>query len=440
MSIAKRQKQILDFVNSAEYKELDAFYSQSSLFSALGVSRHENTHSNFIAWLLTPRPEKNNHGLGDMPLRKLLETLALVCGSLPHSLGKLPPNVSNAIISGGYSLSDITVEREKHIQVAWPSSSPKGERPGGAGRLDIFVEGTITFDDKSQPFRLAVENKIKSSEHDSQTVRYQEALNASVSRPGIYLGVYLTPLSNREYEALDAPQCGARDFIQLNYQYLADRVITPCRDFAIEGSVKRYLDEYLLALGLPELRQDKGDIIMAISKEERDLLARFWDKHKDLLIAAMLSMADSDALDESEYETVKNASDALKIAVQRDMTRYSWGFQGESGERNLPKNRLALEIVRHYVGKRQHITLGALKGVFPDSLQSGRLNAIELLENAGPENFGGHKRYYHDEPISLDDAVIAVSNQWSTGNIAKFIAIAEKQGYSISSTGPEGSS
>ena len=312
MSLALRQKQILDFVNSSEYKELDAFYSQSSLFNALGVSRHENTHSNFIAWLLTPRPEKNNHGLGDTPLRKLLETLALVCWSLPHSIGKLPPNVSNAIISGGYTLSDISVEREKHISV---------------GRLDIYLEGTIAFDGESYPLRLAIENKIKSSEHDGQTGRYQEELQRTISRLGIYLGVYLSPLANREYEALNAPQCDAQEFIQLNYQYFADYVVVPCRDQATEG-IKRYLDEYLLALGLPELRQDKGDIIMAISKEERDLLARFWDKHKELLIAAMLSMADFDALDDVEHEIVKNASATLKNVVHRDMTRYTWDFQG----------------------------------------------------------------------------------------------------------------
>ena len=423
MSLAKRQKQILDFVNSAEYKDLCAFYSQSSLFGALGVSRHENTHSNFIAWLLTPSPEKNDHGLGDMALRKLLEALALVCGSLPHSRGKLSPNVSNAIISGGYALSDIAVEREKHI---------------GAGRLDIYVEGNIAFDGEIHPLQLAIENKIKSNERDGQTERYREALWGSVSRPEICLGIYLTPLANREYEALGTPECDAKDFIQLNYQYLADQVITPCRDFANAENIKRYLDEYLLALGLPEFRQNKGDIIMATSKEERDLLARFWEKHKDLLTAAILSMADSDALDDAEHEIIVNASAALKAAVQRDMARYAWSYQGKSGGQNLSKNRLPVDIVRHYAAEHSQATLGALKEIFPDMLLSGKLNAVESLDAAHPDNFGGHKRYYVDEPVEAYNGQIAVSNQWTADNIKGFIAAAEKAGYSISSTGPDG--
>ena len=126
-SLSKLQKQIIDFGNSVEFKELDAYYSQPSIFSALGVSRHENTHSNFLAWLLTPKPEKNDHSLGDTPLRKFLETLALAC-TLPHSAGKLSPELSGAITTGAYALSNIVVEREKHI---------------GVGRLDIYLAGNI---------------------------------------------------------------------------------------------------------------------------------------------------------------------------------------------------------------------------------------------------------------------------------------------------------
>ncbi len=309
---AKRQKQIIDFGNSPEFKELDAYYSQPSIFSALGVSRHENTHSNFLAWLLTPKPEKNNHGLGDLPLRKFLETLTLAC-ALPHSAGKIAPDLSAAIATGAYTLSDVAVEREKHI---------------GASRLDIYISGKIEFDDAQRSFAIIIENKVKTSEHDSQTVRYLEALRGSVSRPGVFLSIFLTPLPNRDYERLDAPTCEAKEYIELNYQYLADYVIAPCRNSVPAGSIKRYLDEYLLALSLPETQQDKGDIIMAINENERDLLARFWEKHKDLLTAVMLSIGDCVPLDDAEAEIMQKASQALKDAIQRDLSRFSWAFSG----------------------------------------------------------------------------------------------------------------
>jgi len=414
-----RNKQIIDFVNSVEVKHLNEYYSQPSIFGALGVSRHENTHSNFLAWLLTPKPTRNDHGFDDLPLRKLLEALALVCGSLKHATDKLEPNVANAIISGGYSLSNITVEREKHI---------------GVGRLDIYIEGTIALDGAEYPLRLVIENKIKSTEHDSQTGRYQEALNRSISRPGIFLSVYLTPLNNRDYESLDAPECEAQDFIQLNYQYLVNYVITPCRDQAPEGSIKKYLDEYLLALGLPELRQDKGDIIMAVSKEERDLLSRFWDRHKDLLMAAIVTIGDHVPLDDAEHKIVSEASQAIEKAVQRDITRYSWGFSGKKGNSNLPKNRLVLEIVGHYAAKHPTITLDELKQIFPDTIQGGTFGVFAPIELADSSNFKGHKRYYTEEAISLTDCSVAVSNQWRAENISAFIDCAEQLGYKISSS------
>jgi hypothetical protein len=55
-----------------------------------------------------------------------------------------------------------------------------------------------------------VENKVASDEHDTQTERYQAALNRSVSRPGIYLSIYTLPRSRiaymRAWTLHDAPQ------------------------------------------------------------------------------------------------------------------------------------------------------------------------------------------------------------------------------------------
>ena len=414
---AKRQKQIIDFGNSDEFKALSAYYSRPSFFEALGVSRHENTHSNFIAWLLTPSSAANGHGLGDMPLRKFLEMLTLAC-SLPHARGKIPAELSAIIAAGTYSLSDITVEREKYI---------------GPGRLDIYIEGKISFGDTEKPLVIVIENKIKSSEHDSQTKRYLKALRRSVSNESIFLSIFLTPLKNCEYEHLEASQCEAKEFIELNYQYLADYVIEPCRDSAPDGSVKRYLDEYLLTLSLPETRQDKGDIIMAVNKEERELLSRFWEKHKDLLTAVILSIGDYVPLEDAEKEIVSKAAKAIENAIQRDFRRFSWILSGV-GNSDLPKNRLVLEIVTHYAETHMPLSLAELKQIFPDSLQ-GTFGVITSLADAQPEKFKGYKRYYTEKPIMLSDGPCAVSNQWRANNIDEFIAAAEKLGYKISSTG-----
>ena len=302
--VAKRRKQIIDFGNSVEYRKLAAYYAQPNTFRIAGWSRHEETHSNIIAWILNPA---NNHGLGDLGLRKLFEALALICDTLPHAMGKLPTDLSNNFTVGSYTLSGISVIREKYI---------------GVGRLDIYVEGYI----ENRSFCLVIENKVKSSESDAQTERYRVAINDAPSRPEIFLGIYLTPLGNREYEALNEPQCEAKDFIQLNYQYLADYVITPCLN-AAPDSLKSYFSDYLLSLGLPELRQQKGDIVMAINQEERALLSNFWAAHKDLLLAALSTLISDDILEEDELDNVQDALAPL-TATKRDKTRYRWKFQG----------------------------------------------------------------------------------------------------------------
>lgn len=407
-SFTKRQKQIIDFGNSEEFKALDAYFSRPSIFSALGVSRRENTHSNFLAWLLTPGPEKNNHGLGDLPLRKFLETISLAC-TLPHSRGKIFPELSAAIAAGTYSLSEITVEREK---------------PLGDGRADIFIQGNIEFDGSKTLLIILIENKIKSSEHDSQTERYLKAVRASVSHPNIFLCIYLTPLLNRDYELRGKPDCKAQEFIQLNYQYLADYVIEPCKNSLPEGSIKRYLDEYLLALSLPETRQNKGDIIMAVNSEEKDLLARFWEKHKDLLTAVMLSIGDYVPLDDAEKEIVSKASEAIGNAVQRDLSRFSWEFSGKSGT-DCSKRGLVQEVIAHFAITNPQITVSELCEKF-----SGAVTSLEdaLTKSALCYNLSEEKL------IRCADGKAAVYNQWHARNIGAFINQAKKLGYIIRST------
>ena len=411
--IAKRRKQIIDFGNSVEYRELSAYYSQPNTFRIAGWSRHEETHNNIIAWLLNP---SSNHGLGDLGLRKLFETLALICDSLPHAIGKLPTSLSGALTVGNYALSNVTVTREKHV---------------GVGRLDIYIEGVI----ENHSFCLAIENKVKSTESDAQTERYHAAITNSTSCPEFFLGIYLTPLNNREYEALVTPECVSKDFIQLNYQYLANYVITPCLN-AAPVNLKSYFSEYLLALGLPELKQKKGDIIMAINHEERELLSRFWGAHKNLLLAALSTLVVSDILEEEELDSVEEALAPLSSS-RRDSTRYSWKFLDGAGGVNLAKNRLVLEVVAHHAQTKAPLALSQLKAAFPDELGPSGFGIVETLSQATPDNFKGHKRYMtnDDQIVHLADGPAAVCNQWRADNLPRFIANAAKLGYEISSTG-----
>lgn len=116
-----------------------------NLFEILGVQRREEPHSDIIAWLINP---EETHGLGNVFLQEFIKKIFNL--ELPFD-------------------SQIKVFRE---------SQKGGDRP------DIIVEGNNWL--------LIIENKIDSSENNSQTLRYA---NRWRKTGGINKNVFLVYLS-----------------------------------------------------------------------------------------------------------------------------------------------------------------------------------------------------------------------------------------------------
>jgi len=240
MNASEIRRLIFELTNCPLYKQLEAFYSQQSVMCTLGVSRLEDAHSNFLAWLLNPTPERSKHELGEHPLRKFLGTLALVCDNLAHGKKDGKPKIDekllNHLMINDYGLSEIHVRREVPIASKAVETSV-GDNKKDKNRIDIVIEADMHIDEDVLSIRVVVENKVKSSEGKNQTLRYHQAYAEDKERCTIF--VYLTPLNNHEYENLDEVQCLHKDFIQLNYQYLLDHVIEPCQNLVPEYSYTR---------------------------------------------------------------------------------------------------------------------------------------------------------------------------------------------------------
>ena len=205
--IIKIKEDIINLVNSAEYQELYSYYSQSSFFNILNISRKETVHSEFLAWLFNP---KANHELDDYAIRKLLETLALIVNKFQktNKENKFPLEIEDIIISGNYDIENVIVQREKNA--------------GGSGFIDIHIELDIILQNEPLQLSLVIENKVKSREGDKQTTRYYEWSKKEYHKT---IFVYLTPLSNAEFENLSEPECECKNYIQLNYQYIVDYIV-----------------------------------------------------------------------------------------------------------------------------------------------------------------------------------------------------------------------
>ena len=158
-----------------------------NIFSAVGMTRQEVKHSAFLAWLLTPFKGTEQHGLGNVFLRRWLERLFTQGdgdGTERSNRQILAPEMQSIDdFDDLLSADDVKVETERVIL------SPDS-------RIDILIT--------SQTARtvIVIENKVGTTAHDGQLRRYEED---EIGQNAVWDGwkkvfVYLTPRGEFPYE------------------------------------------------------------------------------------------------------------------------------------------------------------------------------------------------------------------------------------------------
>ncbi len=80
-------KALEDFlVGNRDLERPEALLDRFNILEALGVVRQELRHSDFLAYLMDPR---DNHGLGDTFVKRLLQRVLMAAGDVPGSSGAL---------------------------------------------------------------------------------------------------------------------------------------------------------------------------------------------------------------------------------------------------------------------------------------------------------------------------------------------------------------
>jgi hypothetical protein len=402
------REQIIKLGNSTEYKRLNRYYRKKSFFNILGISRKETIHSYFLHWIFSP---EESHEIGDYALRRLLELLVLVKNKLQanNSTLQFPEGIEDIITYGGYTLDGIVCEREH--------TTDKGDR------LDLYLRLDFHSQTVDKHIHILLENKVKSREGREQTNRY---FNYGETLDGDKIYVFLSPTSNSDFEARVEPLCDNKHFIGLNYQYLVDYVLEPCLSECQGNDAQVFIEEYLRTLSQPSLQfeDNGGEVVMAVSSRERELLLNFWESNKDLLTAALSALADNPELDQEERDSIRESLHAVNKAGNKDFSTYR--FNGEK----YGKGRLVLAVVKQYV--TEHINAS-----YSELIQTFNKNGLKIIatlsEAKSIYKSTGRKRHFIDEPIQLKDGELAVSAEWGIGNIGRFIALAENLGYTIES-------
>lgn len=106
----------------------------------------------------------------------------------------------------------------------------------------------------------------------------------------------------------------------------------------------------------------------------------------------------------------------------KDYTKYSLNGVGSYG-----KGRLALEVIRVYVGSN-HVNYNELVELLPNCL----IKTVDEVNRWKSQTSDTHKRWFEkDILISNDGVKFVVSSQHGKGNIGKIFELADKLGYEI---------
>lgn len=161
-------------VDNPDLEHLESLLVEFNIFEAIGAVRQELRHSDFLAFLLDPY---QNHGLGDIFLKRLLKSVLVKVSAPPLS----------AVEIDVADLAGVEVRRERQ-------------------NIDILIH------DAENRLVCAIENKIGAVEHSDQLRRYRETVTRQFCDHR-FVFIYLTPEG-------DAPSDEA--YIPVSYERIAE--------------------------------------------------------------------------------------------------------------------------------------------------------------------------------------------------------------------------
>lgn len=421
LSVEDIQKWIFDYKNSPETQALKQRYFTKSTAEIYGVSRKEDVHSNFLAWLFNP---DESHGLDDFALRRLIDMLLQKGGVKFKEIFK---DEYNELVVEDYRVENVRVEREK----AYDTGRPDIEI---ALNLLINVKSETNVKEVRQIETLVIiENKVGSKEHKGQTERYKDDYEKKYNNEKLVF-LYLTPISTIELESLKKVQCSSEAFIQINYQYIHDFILQPAFCQNISQETDYILKDYINALSQPALeesrnkneKKQRNKIIMVLGDDRRELLIKFWDNNEDLIIAAITALYEDPNIDENTRTKLKKVKENIPTKSQRNTDKFT--FEGASTDKGLPKSRTVLEVVKRVIEKEKIISVKGLKKLLPDTANKTNKNSgvFQLFGEIKPKDY---RNFFtnEDEILKLDNQKIVVCNQWGIKNWEPFVDYCGKE-------------
>ena len=476
------KNRILKLVNSIEFQELNSYYNEKTLFSALNVERNENRHSSFVAWWLNPKSE---HGLGDLPLKLFLRLVATKrLGESTFGIDGFDGAFYCRVLAGNYNIALLEdIEVEKNVGKICNNNSKD--------RIDIWTVLELSYEEDDDVIRriipVVIENKIYSGEGKKQTLRYFNAVSSYPQTEDVEqmpMGVLLNVGSKD-------PSCS--QFSNITYQELLTYVIEPLVSSVAPDSVQ-FVESFIRNLGRPALTDDKYYGVLAVSRKEKSMLQKVVENNREIFDVAFASLykaaevkkiigagsqmpniSDNDIhilrmlwdANEVVFKAVlyhlhgeqhKAKLDKLFKSTNRDTSKFKVSYNGSEifpGKR-LSKAMTACAIFKAYLMQYPATTLKQLQNAFPckelnDYYYDRYYNDLfyeyptevfdeggyELLPHTGGKDTGRLARAMWDFYIK-DDLLLPIENgnkkamcvkMWRKGDFDKLIEFVHTNGF-----------
>jgi len=234
------QRRLLEalVVDNRDLGRLEDLLGEFNLFEAIGATRVELRHSDFLRFLLDPG---ENHGLGDYFLKILLKRC--LAGTAGQEISAIDVDVAD--------VSDAIAERER-----WG--------------IDVLVH--------SERCRMvfAIENKVDSDEHHDQLNRYRETVEREF--PGYRkVLIYLTPEGD---EPSDPERWLALSYVTLDESL---RSTLEARHSTLGSAVATTLEHYAAMIGRHIVSESEiARLCQQIYRQHKDALDLIFEHKPDL--------------------------------------------------------------------------------------------------------------------------------------------------------------
>ena len=314
--------------NNSKNAELLDYIGKKNLFEIIGKTRNEGVHSRFIAELLSG--EFFNGQSRESTLFHFLDLL-LYRSAIENKTTEINEHLKKKILT-----RSVLIEKVKPVCELYVKDYQKMYGVNNTNsiesddRIDIYLRYKLIKPIAGRDtLEIFIENKVNSSEFDSQTLRYFEACDNGGHKRPFQLFVFLTPQPIRDmenYYGFDKkykPTCP--HYIHICYQDIMSYIIEPLmNDESLDEDKKVMLKEYVSCLELPAMPDAESQVhdnefsIMAISSRERNLVKTFME---DAINRRVINKAIEAKLEEPLYSVTSmgelfNATEAMKEAVK----------------------------------------------------------------------------------------------------------------------------